>query len=145
MSGHNVDLTVATVPIQSASVTIPTAAGSTDAYVIAPTTGTLSSAVFSGVDALATSNSNYVTFLVTNLGQAGAGTAEMLAGTAVNTTKTTGGSALSANTARTLTLTSTTADLVVTAGDTIRVRYTGTGTLANTVTFSKTLLLFTRS
>ncbi len=122
------------VVTNAVSATIATT-GNTDAYIIAPAAGSLTSIDFSGVDALAASDSNYITFSVTNLGQAGAGTAAMLAATAANTTKSTGGTALAANTKRALTLTSTAADLVVAAGDRIRIRAAATGTLANTVTF----------
>ena len=52
-----------------------------------------------------------------------------------NTTKATGGTALTANAARTLTLNGTAANLVVAAGDRLRIRAAATGTLANTVTF----------
>lgn len=117
----------------------------TDGYVIAPVSGVLSGADFSGVDALAASDTNYITFSMTNLGQAGAGTAAMLAATDANTTKATGGTALAANTKRSLTLTATSADLVVVAGDRIRVRAAATGTLANTVTFPAYILRFTPS
>lgn len=109
--------------------------GNTDAYVIVAETGVVSSIDFSGVDALATSDTNYITFSVTNLGQAGAGSTAILAATDPNTTKSTGGSAIAANTKRTLTLNATAANLIVTAGDRLRIRAAATGTLANTVTF----------
>lgn len=109
--------------------------GNGDVYVIAPAAGTLTSALFSGVDALAANDTNYVTFSITNLGQAGSGTAAMLAATDANTTKATGGTALAANTLRTLSLNGTAANLVVAAGDRIRIRAAASGTLANTVTF----------
>jgi hypothetical protein len=91
--------------------------GNSDVFVIAPAAGVLTSAVFSGVDALAASDTNYITFSVTN------------------TTKTTGGTALTANAARTLSINGTAANLVVAAGDRLRIRAAATGTLANTVTF----------
>ena len=109
--------------------------GNTDAYLIVPETGALSRVDFSGVDALAAHDTNYITFSITNLGQAGAGAVVMLAATDANTTKATGGTALSANTKRTLTLTGTGADLDVTQGDRLRIRAAASGTLANTVTF----------
>jgi len=119
--------------------------GNTDAYVIAPKAGVLNLALFSGIDALAQHGSNYITFSVTNLGQAGAGSAAMLAATDANTTKTTTGAAISANTKRTLTLNGTAANLVVAEGDRLLVRAAATGTLANTVTGSTVLLRFRRS
>jgi hypothetical protein len=106
----------------------------TDEYIIAAKTGKLVSAKLNSLSGLATDNTNYATFSITNLGQAGAGTAVMLAATDANTTKTTGGSALVANTPRSLTLTSTTADLSVTEGDVLRCRATSAATLGGAVT-----------
>jgi|SRR5436190_3513977 len=106
----------------------------TDEYLMAAKTGKIAGAVFSSLAALAAHDSNYVTFSITNLGQAGAGTAAILAATAANTTKVTGGTALAASTKRTLTLSSTVADLAVVEGDILLVRFTATGTLAGAVT-----------
>lgn len=119
-----------------------TTTGNSDVYFIVPAAGTLSTALFSGVDALAANDTNYITFTITNLGLAGSGSAAMLAATDANTTKATGGTALSANTRRTLTLNGTAANLVVAAGDRIRIRAAATGTLANTVTFPAYTLVF---
>jgi len=116
--------------------------GNTDGYIHSPIAGKLAAAIFSGVDALAQHGSNYLTFSLTNLGQAGAGSAAMLAATDANTTKTTTRSALSANNPRSLTLTATGADLVVAKNDRLRFRAAATGTLANTVTFPSVLLVF---
>ncbi len=127
------------VPATSATVATT---GNTDTYVIVPQTGTLTGVDFSGVDALAASDTNYITWTITNLGQAGAGATVMLAATDANTTKTTGGTALAANTKRSLTLTGTGADLNVTVGDRLRIRAAATGTLANTVTFPTYMLRF---
>jgi hypothetical protein len=99
--------------------------------------------VFSGVDALASNDTNFITFSITNLGLTGSGSAVMLAATDANTTKATGGTALVANAARTLTLNGTAANLVVAAGDRLRIRAAATGTLANTVTFPVYRLNFT--
>ena len=68
-AGENIDVRSNTIA----------ATGNTDTYMIAAATGTLSQAFFSGTDALAASDTNYITFSVTNLGQAGAGSAAMLA------------------------------------------------------------------
>ena len=114
--------------------------GNTDDYVIAPRNGAIVGAKFSGIDALAAHDTNYITFSITNLGQAGAGSTAILAATDPNTTKATGGSAIAANTVRALTLTGTAADQNVTAGDRLRVRAAASGTLANTVTGSKVML-----
>jgi len=106
----------------------------TDEYIIAAKTGKIVAAVFTPLAALAAHDSNYITFSITNLGAAGAGTAAILGAVDGNTTKATGGSALSASTKRTLTLSTTTADLAVTEGDCLRLRATATGTLAGAVT-----------
>lgn len=119
--------------------------GNSDVYMIADAAGVLTGARFSGTDALAASDTNYITFSITNLGTGGAGSAAMLAATDANTTKVTGGTALTANAARSLTLNGTAANLIVVAGDRLRVRAAATGTLANTVTFPVYNLLFTVS
>lgn len=124
--------------------TIATAAGNTDLPIIAPVTGNVAAVYFSGTDALATSDTNYITWTVTNRGQAGAGSAAVLGSTTTNSTRATGGSAIAAETLRSLTLTSTAADLAVVIGDRLRIRYAVTGTLANTVTGAVTTVIFTR-
>lgn len=128
--------------LESVSANMGTIAttSTTDVYVIAPKTGLLTQALFSALAALAASDTDYITFSITNLGQAGSGTAAMLAATAANTTQVTGGTAITANAKRTLTLSGTAANLAVVAGDRIRIRATATGTLANTVTASNFLL-----
>jgi len=117
------------------NVTIATTSN-TDFYVICQRGGTVVGVDFSGVDALAASDTNFITWSITNLGQAGAGSNPILAATAANTTQVTGGTALAANTKRSLTLNGTGSNLIVVAGDRLRVRAVATGTLANTVTFS---------
>ena len=117
----------------------------TDFYVIVPETGTVSGVDFSGIDALAANDTNYITFSVTNLGQAGAGSTAILAASNANTTKSTGGTALAANTKRQLTLSSTAGANAVTAGDRLRIRAAATGTLANTVTGSVFLVRYDNS
>lgn len=124
------------------SATVATTSN-TDDYITVAETGVLTSASFGGVDALAANDTNYITFSITNLGQAGAGSTAMLAATDANTTKATGGSALAANTTRNLTVNGTAANLAVTAGDRLRLRAAATGTLAGTVTFPTWLLRFT--
>lgn len=126
---------------QSQEKTVATT-GNTDFYLIAPEDGVLDSIDISGIDALTAHDSNYITFSLTNLGQAGAGSTAMLAATDVNTTKATGGSAIGANTKRSLTLHGTAANLVVAAGDRLRLRCAATGTLANTVTGTTALARF---
>ena len=137
----------AEVPVQATSATIPTTAGATDVYVTAPVDGELSAAQVTPLVALAASDSNYLTFTVTNLGQAGAGTTVMLAASAANTTKTTGGAALAVNTRNDFTLHGTDANLVVEKGDRIKISATATvaSALANTVTVPTYMLTFKRS
>ena len=131
-----------TVGQQGATITTT---GNSDVFVIVPAAGVLTAAQFSGVDALAASDTNHITFTITNLGLAGAGSTVMLAATDANTTKATGGTALAANTLRSLSLNGTAANLVVAAGDRLRIRAAATGTLANTVTFPVYRLAFTVS
>lgn len=128
---------------QTDSHTVATTSN-TDAHLVAPFAGTLAGVDCSGIDALAASDTNYITFSLTNLGQAGAGTNPMLAATDANTTKTTGGSAISALTKRSLTLNGTGSNLIVAAGDRLRLRSAVTGTLSGTVTGFKCVLRFVR-
>jgi len=119
--------------------------GNGDIYAMAPFTGRLLEAVFSGIDALAAHDTNYLTFGLVNLGQAGAGSTAMLAETDPNTTKATGGSALAANTKRNLTVHGTAGNLAVTKYDRLRFRAAASGTLANTVTVPVVVLIFQRT
>jgi len=112
--------------------------GNTDFYFTVPAGADrwkLVSAAFSGSANLAANDTNYITFTIRNItvGVESLGT---------NTTQATGGSAITADTAKTLTLTSTPADLVFDAGDVVRVRAAATGTLANTVTNANYSLVF---
>lgn len=113
------------------SATIATT-GNTDAYFLAPRSLKVLQIDFSGTTALATSDTNYITWTITNLGQDGTGTSAILG---TENTKVTGGSAITADTKRTFTLSSTINDLNVVEGDRIRIRAAVTNTLANTVTF----------
>lgn len=122
------------VKVSTPGTTSIATTSTTDEYVIAPKTGKVVGAVFSSLAGLAAHDSNYVGFSITNLGQDGAGDNEILAASDANTSKATGGVALTANAKRTLTLTSTAADLLVTEGDRLRIRFTATGTLAGAVT-----------
>lgn len=122
--------------------TIAVAAGNNDDYIIAPISGRLVSVDFSALAALAANDTNYITWTITNLGQAGAGTTAMLAATNANTTKATGGTAIVADTKRTLTPNATGLNARVVEGDRLLIRAAVTGTLANTVTFPTYLLRF---
>ena len=119
--------------------------GNTDGFLIADAAGVLTGVRFSGTDALTASDTNFITFSITNLGTTGLGSTVMLAATDANTTNTTGGSAITANALRNLTLNGTPANLVVAAGDRLRIRAAVTGTLANTVTFPTYNLTFSIS
>ena len=123
-------------------VTIAAAAGATNEYIIAPEAGSLASIEINPLVALAANDTNYITWTVVNLGQAGAGSTAMLAVVNANTTKSTGGTALAINTKRTLTIHGTPANLVVAQGDKIKIVATVTGTLANTVTVPVYILRF---
>lgn len=116
--------------------------GATTEYTIAPEAGSLTSVEINPLVALATSDTNYITWTITNLGQAGAGSTAMLAASPANTTKATGGTALAVNTKRTLTVHGTAANLVVAKGDKISITATASGTLANTVTYPVYILRF---
>lgn len=130
--------------IQLRPATIGTAAASYDDYVIAPIAGQLYEIDFSAVDALAANDTNFITWTITNLGQAGAGTAVMLSTTpaGINTTKSTGGTAIAANTKMSLRVSVATNACAVARGDRLLVRATVSGTLANTVTFPTYCLRF---
>ncbi len=132
------------VTAQVTSATIPTTAGAVNSYITAPADGTLIAAQVTPLTALAANDTNYVTFTVTNLGQAGTGTTVMLDAVDANTTKATGGLALAVNTRHDFVLTSTGGDLVVSAGDRLRITSTATvgSALANTVTVPTYMLSF---
>jgi hypothetical protein len=68
----------AVAQIQGATVATT---GNSDAFITAPFSGTVTSAMFAGVDVLAAHDSNYITFSITNLGQGGAGSTAVLAAT----------------------------------------------------------------
>lgn len=122
------------VPQETPGTTSIATTSTTDEYLIAKKTGKVVNAEIVSLSGLAAHDTNYLTFSITNLGAAGAGTAALLAATDANTTKVTGGSAMTALTPRSLTLTSTAADLNVTEGDVIRLRGTSAATLAGAVT-----------
>lgn len=130
--------------LQSTEKTIATTSVTTF-NLIAPFAGILTSVDFSGKDALAASDTNYILFTGVNKGQAGAGTNALLLATAANGTQVTGGTALAALTKRVLALNATAANLIIAKGDRLQVLATVTGTLANTVTESLVEMRFTQS
>lgn len=130
----------------ASSTSVTTATTSTsDVYLQVPVTGSLTGVDFTSIDALATSDTNYITWTLVNLGAAGSGTTAMLAVNDANTTKTTGGTAITAVAKHALTVHGTAANLLVTKGDILRLRATVTGTLVGTVTGSRCIAFFTRS
>ena len=116
--------------------------GNTDWYIIAPISGQLSEVDFSGTDALAANDTNYITFSITNLGRSGAGSTAMLQSSDANTTKATGGTAISADTVRELLVSNAVNAGSVVKGDRLRIRAAVTNTLANTITNSVLNLRF---
>ena len=131
-----------TQAIQGESATIATT-GTISKYLVVNQAGTLASVSVTPLVALTKSDSNYITWTITNLGQAGSGDTVMLAATAPNTTKDTGGTALAISTIRPLTVHATGGNLTVAAGDLLRIDAAVTGTLANTVTVPVYILRFT--
>lgn len=140
--GSNTSCAFRTVDLSTATAQIGTIAttSATSAFAICPKAGTVVGIDFTGKDALAANDTNYITFTAVNRGQAGAGTTDLLAATDPNTTKATGGTALAAKGKRSLTLHGTAGNLAVVAGDVIEIIATATGTLANTVTLSAAIV-----
>lgn len=130
VTGADMSGTARSKTIQKTITTIPTAAGTAEFLVIVPFASTISSVRVVFKDALATDNTNFVTFRLINKSAADA---DIIAATDANTTKTTGGSALTAYTPRTLTL-ATAAGVDVAAQAVLALRVTGAGTLTNTLT-----------
>jgi hypothetical protein len=108
--------------------------GNSDILYIVPRNVKVEAIKVVGTATLAADDTNYVTWTVTNLGTAGSGSTALLSTADTNTTKLTGGSALTTLVPRSLVLTSTDASLKLTEGEVVRVRAAATGTLANTVT-----------
>lgn len=98
-----------------------------------PRAGVLTGVRLTAEDALTANDTNYITFTLTNNAQDGSGSTAMLAATDANTTKATGGVAITAETGRSLTLNGTAANLRVAAGDLLTFTGTVAGTLANEV------------
>lgn len=127
--------------IHSTGDTIPTTGTLVVAF-IAPEAGSLESIEINPLVALTANDTNYITWTLVNLGQAGVGTTAMLAVSDANTTKATGGVGLGINTKRALTVHGTGANLVVAQGDKLALTATMSGTLANTVTVPVYMLRF---
>jgi hypothetical protein len=82
---------------------------------------------------VATDDTNFWTPTCVNLGTGGAGSTAMLATTDANTNKVTGGSAITANIPRALTLHATPANLAVVGGQFLALTFTKTASAANLV------------
>jgi len=116
--------------------TFPTS-GSISAYYVVGKSGRIDAVYFGSTTALARHASDYWTFSITNLGQAGAGSTAILGAVDGNTTKTTTGQAVVANGKFTAVLHTTAANLAVTEGDTLQITCTATNSPANTGTFGR--------
>ena len=116
--------------------------GTVDVYIMAPEDGMLHSVEFSVSDDLAASDTIYLGFFLTNLGQNGLYYVEMLSSSPENTTRITGGSPLVANSRRVLKLTPVEELLKVTAGDRLRFRLGSTGNIAKSLRAPVVLLRF---
>lgn len=98
------------------------------AIVLPQVPGTIGRITFVGQTSVAASDTDYWTFGVVNKGTAGSGTAVVVDNTsAANSTKATGGTALTANVPRSLTLTGVGADLIHAAGDVLLLTVTKAG------------------
>lgn len=117
------------------------ATGATTTYATVPKSGRVVACYFTGIETLAVDASNRVAFTIVNLGQAGAGTADVILATAANSTHATGGAAITANTPRALTIHTTTANLDVVEGDRLKVIATVTGTIVAETGSNVTLLI----
>jgi hypothetical protein len=109
---------------RSADVKVGTLTATATYLTFAPCTGTLTAASLVSPLAVASSDTNYWTMSVTNLGAAGSGMEALLAATAANTTKATGGNALAVNVPQALALGAT---LAVNDGDVLAVTFTASG------------------
>jgi hypothetical protein len=135
LGGNSVTGAILSVVAATREVTRSIAALSATASflpIIAPVTGVVSAASLLPDTAVSASDTNYWTFTIVNLGQANAGTQAILAATAPNTTKATGGTAMAVNVPFPLALAGTT--LAVTKGDVLVITATKTAsatTIAN--------------
>lgn len=133
-----------TFPWKATTATIATT-GAVSTYILAPYNMNLSQVYFASENGLATSDVNYVTWTITNLGPDASGNAlslAMLEADATNTTKATGGSLIAGETPRQLTVNQTANNTQVFRGQLLKITATVTGTLGNTITFPNYMLIF---
>jgi hypothetical protein len=95
------------------------------AYFVIPRGGVVTAVSFIGEDGLAANDTNFLTFRLTNLAAAAGGSGAVILATDVNTTKVTGGSATTAQVARTLSVATDEAANVA-AGDVLKFTATAT-------------------
>lgn len=124
---------IATRRSSHAVPTVGTSAGTTEINVVAPMSGSIVGVFWVSKDALATSDSNYVTFALVNRGTGGATTAVLSTSPAgVNTSKATGGTQITAYTRYAMAVNG--ANAPVNVNDVLSFQVTVTGTLANSLT-----------
>lgn len=129
--------------VESNSATAIATTGVTSVYITAPETSRVSSVAFAGSQGHGTSSTNYITFQIVNLGQAGAGTNELLHGSCTTKGTDAGGlGTLGTNTTYSLTLSATVGTLSVSRNDRMRLDATVTGTLTNTITSPSWMVTF---
>ncbi len=123
----------ATMATKSHGTAVPTvgATGTTEATIIMPVAGTITGIRFTCKDSLAQHASNYLTFAVVDHTNSDAA---VLAATDANTTKTSTGTAITGYATRNLALSGTGANLIVAAGDVLKLQFASNSTLANTLT-----------
>lgn len=100
---------------------------------VVPRNGTITGVDLVVNTEITANDTNYWTFALTNKSTDGSGSTVLLAATDANTTKATGGIGLAAYDTTALTLTSTTANLNVSAGDVIVLTATKASSAANLV------------
>jgi len=124
---------------QSSTIGTIAATGSGEILIRAPVTGAIATVSLVANNALAASDTNFLTFTSINKGT-GAGSTAILTAVPTNTTKATGGQAIVAYTPVAFALGAT---LAVTGGDVLTFSWSATGTLANTVTGVTVIFVFT--
>jgi hypothetical protein len=132
LAGVTGDMLSAAAAVKSSEKDLGTVSATASWLIRSPgVAAVLAGARFGNSTAFATSDTDYWTFSLVNKGPAGGGATAMLDASAANTTKTTGGSALTANVARGLVLHGTAGNLVTAANDLLLLTVTKTGAPAN--------------
>jgi hypothetical protein len=126
------DLSADAGGLRQVSFPVPTISSSVEVNLLAPVTGTIATVRFTAKDALATSDTNYITLALRNRTQSKDVLATTPAGT--NTTKATGGAAIAAYTPLVLNANTDGTHNACNRNDVLSFSATVTGTLANSVT-----------